>query len=206
MTYLRHAITSPSQLLEEEKAPALSYDRKEMIWELKIFAQTLLNSGVNKIFQFSRQLKDFGFDSKDTRNLINYLMPTLSPGNLPSQRTLYKANFSEKNLILTYLALKSEKEIMTKLLWTFLSQFKQNLQRKEELINSLISINNEVLQLASDYKKINNKIDLKSQNLNTIQLNEDSMSESSPEMSSPTQTKYTRLPGIENFAFAYNLY
>lgn len=201
MSYSRHVITDPRQLLEEEKTLGQSYDRKEMVWELKKLAQTLVKHGIYEITQYSRLLKDYGFNSKDIGRLIKYMMQIVSPGIIPSQRVLDKANFSEKNLILTYLAVTASENI-SNVLRDILSSNFPNLVRKEDLINNYMKLCQDVNQKASNYDQ--------DTNIKCCQVisssNDESLSESPSEF--PLQksySKHTPFPGIQTFEFAFHI-
>lgn len=198
MTYNSHIITNPGQLLEEEKNCNLSYDRREMVVELKSFAQFLALNGICRLAQFCRLFKNFGLSANEIGNLIKHILTIISPNFLPTQRAIKKANSSEKNLIFTYIALKADDKFPD-VICEYFNQIFPNFSRKDDLIRSYLKLNSEIVGWAS---KNNQILDYDGPSYQ-IKYEDSNEYPSEPTLIQPK--KRVLLPGIKTFEFKYEI-
>ena len=185
--YNKHVMSDPRQLLlDEGKLSSLSYDRREIVSELKPFATILVSNGIFKLIPFYQLFKDFGFNSGEIGNIIKFITSNLSKEFCPVTRVFNKANFSEKNLMFTSLSLILKNDELNQFLSKYLSLFHPNFKRKDELIKNYKKLNNEVIERASKYTQ--------SINISSII---DIHSISHPQ----NRSHMCKLPGIESFDF-----
>lgn len=196
MSYHRHVFSDPRDLLDEEKSSNISYDRREIVSELKPFAKILIYHGVFQITPFTQLFKDYGFSSNQIGKIIKYLTSNHSRNILPVDRVFDKSNSSEKNLMFTSLALILNGNL-TQLLSDYLSTYFPNFRRNDDLIKNYAKLNEDIVDRASKYANTTN-ISILINNSHSEQFNKTDYQVNSY---SKSFSRPCKLPGIESFDF-----
>lgn len=120
-TYKNHRINIRQQIFyDSEQTIQMSRDRLYMIKMLKPCFEYFDNHEIIMYQNLSDTLKKFGFRTDNIKNFIlgfqdfinsHYLERNISPINWIVSRTVKKANFEEKNIILNRLAIEYPNEL-----------------------------------------------------------------------------------------------